>query len=184
MLDMSKHCPFCGDQTDEHSIYCLVCGKKLPERSEPVKGVPSWQDTLPPAQPSYQSQPAYGYTPTPRFQPKPYHPSMKAPCVERIFASLIDIGIMSFFTCFVYIGCIYPILKDGIRDGRSFGKGMLNLRVIDYQTGMPATIGQSCIRNCLCGFIDSCCCYLAMLVDPDGRRIADHVAGTVVIIDR
>jgi len=100
----------------------LVCGKKLPERTEPVKGVPSWQDPVPTTRPSYQSQPTYGYTPTPRFQPRPYHPSMKAPCVERCFASVIDSFIASFFSCFMYIGCIYPILKDGIRSGNRLVK--------------------------------------------------------------
>lgn len=49
---------------------------------------------------------------------------------------------------------------------------------------MPETIGQSFIRNYLCGCLDISCCYLVAIIDDDGRRIGDHLAGTVVIKDR
>ncbi len=170
---MSKYCPFCGEEVDPDSIYCLNCGKKLPEQAAPVKGAPSWD--APPTQPPYQRGPQAGYAPA--YMPRPYHPSMKPPFIERCVALIIDVFIQQF--C-----CIYDIFKDSIRDGQSVGKGVMNMRVVDYQTGEPATIGQSCIRNCLCGGLDQCCCYLVAFMDEDGRRIGDHVAGTVVILDQ
>ncbi len=102
---------------------------------------------------------------------------MKPPFVERCVALMID----SFIS---QICCIYDIFKDSIREGQSIGKGVMNMRVVDYQTGEPATIGQSCIRNCLCGGLDQCCCYLVAFLNEDGRRIGDQVAGTVVILDQ
>lgn len=102
---------------------------------------------------------------------------MKAPLGERCVALIVD-DVINTFCCF------YIIIKDGIREGQSIGKGLFQLRVVDYSTGLPGTIGQSFIRNCLCGWLDICCCYLSALMDEDGRRIGDHIAGTVVIIDR
>ncbi len=177
MLDMPKYCPFCGEEVDPDSIYCLGCGKKLPERTEPVKGVPSWKAPPSPAQPSYQRG---DYVQRPyQYAPKPYHPSMntKDAMLERCIALIIDNFINEFCPC-------YNIFKDSMREGQSVGKGVMNMRVIDFQTGAPATVGQSCIRNCLCGCLDGACCYLYAFIDADGRRIADHIAGTVVIVDR
>ncbi len=172
-----KYCPSCGHQTDSDSIYCLNCGKKLPEKPISKPGT-SWKSpTRPVGEPSYQ-RPAYPPSYTPVYQAKPYHPSMKAPLGERCVAYLIDSAIDQ-FTCGIY-GCI----KDGIRDGQSFGKGLMNLRVVDYNSGHPATIGQSFIRNCVCGCVDVSCCYLVVLLSTDGRRIGDQVAGTIVILDR
>ncbi len=176
---MPKFCPFCGAEVDEDSLYCLNCGKKLPEK--PVKGVSAWETT--PTQP-YPSAPAQPVTYRPLYQPRPYHPSMKAPMGERCIAYLIDGAISSIFTYVCGIGIIYTIIKDGIRDGKSLGKGLMGLRVVDFQTGMPATIGQSFIRNCCPGCLDGCCCYLVALTDQDGRRIGDQAAGTVVILDK
>lgn len=169
-----RYCPFCGAEVDPDSIFCLNCGKKLPETG-PSKRIAAREPTL--------TEPYYRPVPTPtvpyylRFHPKLYHPGMKAPIGDRCVALLID-GVISNFCCF------YEIIKDSIRDGQSIGKGFMNLRVIDFNTGFPATVGQSCIRNCLCGCLDSCCCYLPAFIDEDGRRIGDHLAGTVVIVDQ
>ncbi|MFX1336682.1 MAG: hypothetical protein ACFFCU_17180 [Promethearchaeota archaeon] len=59
----------------------------------------------------------------------------------------------------------------------------MHLRVVDFHTGRPATIGESMIQNCCCGGCDSSTCYFFALMDSYGRRIADKVAGTVVIKD-
>jgi uncharacterized RDD family membrane protein YckC len=81
------------------------------------------------------------------------------------------------------LGWLYQLLKDGVREGQSIGKGVMGLCVVDFNTGIPTTIGQSFIRNCLCGCVDASCCYLVAFIDEDGRRLGDHAAGTVVIID-
>lgn len=110
---------------------------------------------------------------------------MKAECGERIVAGIIDFCISMPLNAISYgcLGSIYSLVKDGIREGRSFGKGSQNLRCVDFTTGAPASIGQSFVRNCLCGWLDACTCYLALLANDDNRRIGDQVAGTVVIRD-
>ncbi len=174
-----RYCPFCGAEVDEDSIYCLNCGKKIPEKA-PTKDVPAWETT--PTRP-YPSTPAQPVTYRPLYQPRPYHPSMKAPPGERLVAALENliclIPYLGVIACAIY-GCV----KDSMREGQSLGKGFMNLRVVDYNTGMPATIGQSFIRNCLCGWLDAMCCCLIGLLDQEGRRFGDQIAGTVVIIDR
>ncbi len=170
---MVKFCPSCGQETDPDSLYCLKCGKKLPESDFAPADKGKAEQRVPPQAPTYQPS-SYQQ----EFQPRPYHPSMKAPLGERCVAYLVDYFINQ-FTCGIY-GCV----KDGIRDGQSIGKGLMNLRVVDYNTGQPATIGQSFLRNCLCGFVDGCVCYCPMFVSEDGRRIGDHGAGTIVILDK
>lgn len=172
-------CPFCGAEVQPDSLYCLNCGKKLPEKRPPT-GVSAWETT--PTQPTYQPAPSVTYKPL--YQAKPYHPAMKAPMGERCIALLIDGAISSIFSYVFCVGFIYDIIKDGIREGQSVGKGLMGLRVVDFQTGMPATMGQSFIRNCCPGCLDGCCCYLVALMDQDGRRIGDQAAGTVVILDK
>ncbi|UCG90607.1 MAG: RDD family protein [Candidatus Heimdallarchaeota archaeon] len=168
-----RYCPFCGAEVDEDSLYCLNCGKKLPEK--PIKGVTAWE--TPPTEPYPPAEPAQPVTYRPLYQPRPYHPGMKAPMGERCIALIID-DVINYFCCF------YNFIKDGIREGQSIGKGLMGMRVVDFQTGMPATIGQSFIRNCCPGCLDGCCCYLVALMDQDGRRIGDQAAGTVVILDQ
>ena len=175
---MPKYCPSCGHQTEPDSIYCLNCGKKLSERSF-TESRTSWETPTQPSRPVTYQRPGYRQL----YQPRPFHPSLKAPLAERCIASLIDSfigGILSY----ICIGVFYSCFKDGIREGQSFGKGALNLRVVDYISGTPATLGQSFIRNCVCGWLDAMCCYLPALVSADGRRIGDHIAGTIVILDR
>ena len=92
-----------------------------------------------------------------------------APCTDRCIASLVD-------DVFNIIPC-YFLWKDGIRDGQSFGKGMMGLRVVKFSTGQPATITDSCLRNCLS------CCPLLLLITSGRRRFGDYVAGTIVIKD-
>ena len=92
-----------------------------------------------------------------------------APCVDRCIASIID-------GCFNCIPC-YGLWKDGIRDGQSFGKGMMGLRVVNYSTGNPATIMDSCLRN-FCSL-----CPPVLLITSGRRRVGDYIAGTIVIKD-
>jgi uncharacterized RDD family membrane protein YckC len=174
-------CPYCGAEVQPDSLYCLNCGKKLPEKKKTPTGVADWE-TTPTYQPTYQPAPSVTYKPL--YQPKPYHPALKAPMGERCIALLIDNAISSIFSYVFCVGFIYDIIKDGIREGQSIGKGLMGLRVVDFQTGMPATMGQSFIRNCCPGCLDGCCCYLVALIDQDGRRIGDQAAGTVVILDK
>lgn len=93
-----------------------------------------------------------------------------APLVSRCLASIID-------GCFNCLPC-YALWKDGIRDGQSFGKGMMGLRVVNFTTGSPASIMDSCLRNFF-----SCCPPLC-LITSGRRRFGDMIAGTIVIKDQ
>ncbi|MHA1944708.1 MAG: RDD family protein [Candidatus Hodarchaeales archaeon] len=93
-----------------------------------------------------------------------------APLVSRCVAAIIDIP----FNC---IPC-YGLWKDGIRDGQSFGKGLMGLRVVNFTTGNSATIMDSCLRN-FCS-----CCPPLCLITSGHRRFGDMIAGTIVIKDQ
>ena len=97
-----------------------------------------------------------------------------APLCDRFVAFLID-----YFLSAIGLSCIcYPVWKDGIRDGRSFGKGMMGLRVVKHGTRRGATVSNSCIRNCC----NICICLLCCT--GERRHFGDYIAGTVVVKDR
>lgn len=199
-------CPFCYASVDQGSDYCLNCGKKLPDQQgvppEPTLG---W-DTPPSEYPTRSTQPI-------TFRPRIYHPNLKAPLINRCIALVTDyflyyisvfliyfllggtlegwkinpqnLALIVFQVIIIYgVAAPYLCFKDGIREGRSLGKGMIGLRVVDFASGMPASKYQSCVRNCLCCWFDLYCCFFIALVDRNGRRIGDYIAGTVVILDR
>ena len=101
----------------------------------------------------------------------------QAPCADRCVASLIDGAISALFSWALGAGCVYDLIKDGIRDGQSIGKGMMGLRVVKFDTGQPSTVGSSILRNCFY------CCPCLLLVTEGNRRFGDYVGGTIVIKD-
>jgi len=123
----------------------------------------------------------------------------------RIIAYIIDGVVCDIIACCCpCLGtcCLAPLFacfKDGLRDGRGVGKGMLGLRVVKAETGEGAGYGGSFIRNCT----DFCCiptllstCTLGIcaactwvpllfcLFNEDRQRIGDKVAGTIVIKEK
>ena len=176
-----NYCPNCGNPTQEHDEFCNVCGQKLTpsvDYGTPAPKVSS-SDAIPPAQPYSPDVPQ-----TPSMSQQQYYQPQanvgryqQAPLGDRCGAYFIDgfITQIGIYLCFV--GCIYSCFKDGMNEGRSFGKNILNVRVINYNTGLPATYSESCVRNCC----NLCVCYL--LIDKDQRHIGDHIAGTIVIRD-
>lgn len=199
-------CPFCGVKYDQHYSYCINCGKRIPQQGVPPPQQMTWHT---PPEPPFrttppQATPFYPY-PTPMYPARPYYPSIKAPLVLRCFALIIDsiiTGMLIFFIMFatiivfpgvrgVLLALVTPFfaygylaIKDSIREGRSIGKGVMGLRVVDLNSGRPATFVQSSVRNCCCGWCDWYCCCITVLLDRDGRRIGDQIAGTVVIRDQ
>ena len=190
-------CDNCGFELKPDDLFCPSCGKENVNRG-PAKG-PGAQPTYtqPPQQyqqgppPQYQ-QPPQQYQPQyqqPGYQPPQYGYNVKravnapfnyrlAPIGDRCVAYIIDQFIGGIGMCFCYIpGILYLMFKDGIRNGQSFGKGSANIRVVNFNTGMPATPLESCIRNCC----NLCVCYL--LIEQNQRHIGDLIAGTIVIKD-
>jgi uncharacterized RDD family membrane protein YckC len=43
---------------------------------------------------------------------------------------------------------LYVLICDGFKDGRSLGKRVVGLRVINTTTGKPASLQDSIVRNC------------------------------------
>ena len=81
----------------------------------------------------------------------------------------------------------YNFTKDGHDNGRSYGKRAMGLMVVNIKTNQPCTVGESSLRALMLGvlnaapFVGSLIEPLVMLVQQDGRRIGDMVAGTQVI---
>ena len=95
---------------------------------------------------------------------------------NRCIALIID-GFISGILCF---GCLfYSCWKDGIRNGQSFGKGMMGLKVVKMN-GESAKVFDSCLRNiCMLPPIGWICCFF----NNEGRHFGDLVAGTMVVED-
>jgi uncharacterized RDD family membrane protein YckC len=73
----------------------------------------------------------------------------------------------------------YYFLADALPGGRSLGKRVLDMRVVDAETSQPCSFGQSFIRNLLLailGPID----WLFIFGDRR-QRLGDKAAGTLVI---
>jgi uncharacterized RDD family membrane protein YckC len=82
----------------------------------------------------------------------------------------------------------YFVLLEAVTGGRSLGKRVLGLRVV-RDGGMPLGLRESLIRNLLRTADALPANYLvglvAMVLSPEGKRVGDIAAGTVVIrLDR
>lgn len=78
----------------------------------------------------------------------------------------------------------YHVYFDVKRDGRSPGKRLTNLRVVDGR-GLPVTFEQSLLRN-IVRVLDFAPLFYGLggvtcLLDPDRRRLGDLAADTLVI---
>jgi uncharacterized RDD family membrane protein YckC len=100
--------------------------------------------------------------------------STPAPCGSRCVAAIVD-SFLNFIPCY---GC----WKDGIRDGQSFGKGLMGLRVIKVHSDSGATCSDSCLRNCT----NAICPigYCLIFVSDKNQHLGDNIAGTMVIEDK
>jgi uncharacterized RDD family membrane protein YckC len=115
--------------------------------------------------------------PIPRDQVK------KAEPVNRLLAGLIDWVVVSvgMILC-VLPGLAYALLKDTLYDGRSIGKKMMGLQVINSQTLTPCKMMESVIRNVsLLIPVFSLVDVIMVFVDKDNLRFGDKWANTMVI---
>ena len=190
-------CDNCGFELKPEDLFCPSCGKENVNRG-PAKGTgaqptysqpppPQYQQSQPPQyqQPPQQYQPQYQQ---PGYQPPQYSFNVKraveapfnyrlAPLGDRCVGYLIDYCICSLLSVTYIGGCIYWAIKDGIRNGQSFGSGATNIRVVNFNTGMPASPLESCIRN----FCDLCVCVA--FIEKNQRHVGDLIAGTIGIKD-
>ena len=154
-------CPKCGDPISPEDKFCLKCGTSLTKTARGAATKTQFRPSL------------HHETGIPREQ----YVHLKASYFDRFIALLID-------------GVVYDLcpplwcLRDMVPEkGKSFGKSMLNLKVIDYDTGLTITAGQSCVRTICLGVLFGIE-FFTPLCNDEGRRIGDYVANTIVIEDR
>ena len=72
----------------------------------------------------------------------------------------------------------YLLLSDGFEHGQSYGKRMINTRVLDRKTLEPCSYVQSFVRNMtfIFGIID-----LVFIFGEERQRLGDKLAGTIVV---
>lgn len=81
----------------------------------------------------------------------------------------------------------YNFTKDGHDNGRSYGKRAMGLMVVNIKTNTPCTVGESSLRALMLALMNAIPGVggliepLVALVQEDGRRVGDMVAGTQVI---
>lgn len=126
----------------------------------------------------------------------------KASTLNRVIARFIDILVtlllarlpdyVGFLAGITYIG-----VADGLMGGRSIGKRVIGLRVLYSKDGRSADYRASILRNSpmgllfmlfyipFVGWVISCLglCFELLLIigSPEGRRLGDEIAATVVV---
>lgn len=181
---MSKKyfCPNCGSPIDPEDKFCLNCGHKLTEDFTPA---PKAQTPAPVAQSGPYTPPGAAVQPAPypyaQPQRQPVSPAnyiqFKASYLDRCLALVID-GVL--YNLCPPLWCFRDVIPE---KGKSFGKSIMNIKVVDYDTGQPITVGQSCVRT-LCLVVLFGIDYVVPLCNDEGRRIGDYLAGTIVLEDR
>ena len=107
----------------------------------------------------------------------------KADISTRLIAYLIDAVIVTIGAIFCILpGLAYFIIRDALWDGRSVGKKVMGLQVINKDTRTPCKTMESVMRNIslmipIFGIIDG----LMVFIDPEGFRFGDKWANTIVI---
>lgn len=134
---------------------------------------------------------------------------MAVPCMTMFMFTLIETGMFpqifnnnvrstnSIFLVYFLLSSIlflipvlYSLLKDGMKNGQSYGKRWMGIRVISLENGMPCTYWQSLARQIISSLIAFIPVFgwliepLMVLFTDDGRRLADRAAGTFVVQDK
>ncbi|MFK0244272.1 RDD family protein [Amycolatopsis azurea] len=95
-----------------------------------------------------------------------------------------------FLVTLVLIMVGYPVIFETLSRGRSLGKMALGLRVVRTDGG-PVRFRHALVRGLAGFFIDfwalgllGVVAVVTSLLSPDGRRVGDYLAGTLVIRER
>ncbi|HEV7888732.1 MAG TPA: RDD family protein [Acidimicrobiales bacterium] len=116
---------------------------------------------------------------------------------ERLIAGIIDGVILGVFGAVVsliiganagrglgvLIGFAYFGYLEGSLSGQTIGKRVMNIRVIDFQTGGQLGVGKALLRH-LMRYVSACVCLVGffwMLWDKERQTWHDKVAGAVVV---
>jgi uncharacterized RDD family membrane protein YckC/predicted nucleic acid-binding Zn ribbon protein len=110
--------------------------------------------------------------------------------VNELYGSVDYSGSVFFFLLAVvtyFIPLVYQFIKDGLGEGQSWGKKVMKIKVIKVSDNSNCTKGTSALRA-LIGLLLCCIPFVGWLIEPiivlatpDGRRLADKAAGTMVV---
>ncbi len=189
---MIPKCVICGAQYSKGVKFCTKDGGEvIPEALRYVTGINKRQEV-------------------PKYEKAGLASRFVASVVDFFFCFLLTIPAIVFFilgidsaghswhydeaiTFFVLafvaylIPLIYSFIKDGLFQGQSIGKKVVNIKVIKIEDLSNCTKGTSAIREFISVLL--CCIpYVGWLIEPivvlcssDGRRLADKAAGTMVV---
>ncbi len=107
----------------------------------------------------------------------------KAPVLSRFLAYLLDWVFTSLLLLLLVIpGVVYYFIKDGLKNGQSWGNRIMGLKVVNLETGRPCTKLQSVLRSLFMvispiNFIE----FLMVIFEPKGQRLADMILHTNVL---
>lgn len=122
--------------------------------------------------------------------------------IFRFLAKLIDLLIVLALTNLfaqagIYIGIFYLLISDGFFKGRSIGKKLLRLKVINLQRNTHADFRDSILRNFILAlslflilipfigwiilFIIFAFEFILMIGNPEGKRLGDLISKTMVV---
>ena len=107
----------------------------------------------------------------------------KASVWRRFLAHLLD----SFFTALLALlliipGVVYYLIKDGLKNGQSWGNRVVGLKVVHLDTGAPCTKLESVLRAVFLGVSPINLVEIAMvLFERKGQRLADKIMNTNVV---
>lgn len=120
----------------------------------------------------------------------------------RVIAKSIDLMIFAFLWNILsnpglLLGILYLLISDGVFKGKSIGKKLMRIRVINYETGKPGDFRDSVLRNILLatslfllkipiiGWLLVLSVYvlefLIIIGDNESKRLGDYLAKTAVI---
>jgi uncharacterized RDD family membrane protein YckC len=74
---------------------------------------------------------------------------------------------------------LYLLFQDGLTNGQSWGKRIVETKVIDSRTGVPCTFGQSFVRNLLLIIFSWIDCVF--IFGEKSQRLGDKAAHTFVV---
>ncbi len=115
--------------------------------------------------------------------PIPREQCVKAEPINRLLAYLIDAVIVTIGLILCLLpGIAYVLMRDALYDGRSIGKKVMGLQVVNSQTLTPCKTMESVIRNAslaipIFGIVDG----LMVFIDEQNLRFGDKWANTMVI---
>lgn len=92
------------------------------------------------------------------------------------------LGLLAFLL-YLAIPIVYFGYMEGQPSGQTFGKRALNIRVVDFNTAGPLTLGKAMLRSVVRSLISGIFAlgYLWMLWDPQQQTWHDKIAGTTVV---